>query len=134
IKTGRGGLVDIEFLTQMLQLTYGASASRVRVRSTLGALAALAEIGVLPPADHALLADGYRFLRRVENALRLAYDRPVEDLDRGRTDVSMVARRMGFQGTAEAVRDALWCEYERRREAIRAAYERWFDRAEGRAD
>jgi glutamate-ammonia-ligase adenylyltransferase len=134
IKTGRGGLVDIEFLTQMLQLTYGASVPRVRVRSTLGALAALAEIGVLPPADHALLAEGYRFLRRVENALRLAYDRPVEDLDRGRTDVSMVAKRMGFQGAADAVRDALWLEYERRREAIRAAYERWFDRVDGRAD
>lgn len=130
IKTGRGGLIDIEFLTQMLQLCYGAREPRVRVRSTLGALAALAEVGVLAADDHALLVDGYRFLRRVENALRLAYDRPVEDLERGRTDVSMVAKRMGVQGTADEVRDVLWREYERRREAIRACYERGFDRAE----
>ena len=75
-----------------------------------------------------LLSDGYRFLRRVENALRLAHDRPVEDLDRGRMDLSAVAKRMGFAGSGEAA--SLWREYEVRREAIRACYERWFDRAE----
>ncbi len=130
IKTGRGGLVDVEFLTQMLQLLYGASAPRVRVRNTLGAVAVLEEMGVLSADDATVLADGYRFLRRVENALRLAYDRPVGDLERGRADVSMVARRLGFEGTGAQVRDVLWGEYERRREAIRACYERWFDRAE----
>jgi glutamate-ammonia-ligase adenylyltransferase len=130
IKTGRGGLVDVEFLTQMLQLLYGAGEPRVRARDTMSAVGALREIGVLPADDAGVLTEGYRFLRRVENALRLAYDRPVEDLERGRADVSMVAKRMGFQGTAEDVRDMLWREYERRREAMRACYERWFDRAE----
>jgi len=125
IKTGRGGLVDVEFLTQMLQLTYGVHEPRVRVRSTFDALQVLREIDVLSADDHALLGDGYRFLRRVENALRLAHDRPVEDLDRGRLDLTAVAKRMGFDSG-----DGLWREYEVRREAIRACYERWFDHAE----
>jgi len=125
IKTGRGGLVDVEFLTQMLQLTYGVHEPRLRVRSTFDALQSLYDIGVLCADDHGLLSDGYRFLRRVENALRLAHDRPVEDLDRGRMDLTAVAKRMGFDSG-----DGLWREYEVRREAIRACYERWFDRAE----
>ncbi len=129
IKTGRGGLVDVEFLTQMLQLWTGGQTPRVRVRNTLDALRALADIGVLSTDDSALLTDGYRFLRRVENALRLAHDRPVEDLDRGRMDLSAVAKRVGI-GDGPSAGEALWREYEVRREAIRACYERWFDRAE----
>ncbi len=129
IKTGRGGMVDVEFLTQVLQLRYGVTEPRVRVRSTLGALAALAAIGVLPADDAALLGDGYRFLRRVENALRLAYDRPVGDLDRARMDLRAVAKRMGIGGPASEVGEALWREYAVRREGIRACYDRWFSRA-----
>ncbi len=123
-------MVDIEFLTQLLQLRYGGRAPRVRVRDTLGALAALQEVGVLAAEDHGLLSEGYRFLRRVEHVLRLAYDRPVEDLDRAHADVSAVARRMGFDGDPAAAGAALWREYAVRREAIRACYEHWLDRAE----
>jgi [glutamine synthetase] adenylyltransferase / [glutamine synthetase]-adenylyl-L-tyrosine phosphorylase len=130
IKTGRGGLVDVEFLAQMLQLHYGPTIAQVRARNTLAALHALADAAVLPPADHALLADGYRFLRRVENALRLAHDRPVEDLDRRQVDLGAVAKRLGFDGPADEAGGALWEEYSERREAIRACYERWFDQAE----
>jgi len=130
IKTGRGGLADIEFLTQMLQLHYGAREPTVRVRRTLAALQALADIGVIPEDDHVLLAEGYRFLRRVENALRLAHDRPVEDLERRHLDLSVVAKRLGFEGSATGAGDALWREYAVRREAIRACYLRWFERAE----
>jgi len=130
IKTGRGGLVDIEFVTQMLQLHCGAHEPRLRVRSTLGALSALRECGVMPADDHELLAEGYRFLRRVDNALRLAYDRPVEELERGSADLAGVAKRMGFQGSLSAVAETLWLEYTTRRETVRACYDRWFDRAE----
>lgn len=134
IKTGRGGLVDVEFLTQVLQLHYGVREPRLRVRNTLAALEALAAVGVLPPDDHAVLADGYRFLRRVENSLRLAHDRPVEDLERTHVDLKTVAKRMGFEGSGAAAADALWREYARQRDAIRACYERWFDRAEAGFD
>jgi glutamate-ammonia-ligase adenylyltransferase len=134
IKTGRGGLVDVEFLTQMLQLHYGARKPRARIGSTLGALEALAQIGVLSAQDHALLVDGYRFLRRVENSLRLAYDRPVEDLDKTRMDLRPVAKRMGYDGgagaNAEGIGERLWHDYGVWREAIRACFDRWFGRME----
>lgn len=130
IKTGRGGLVDVEFLVQMLQLHYGADEPSVRVGNTLAALAALAQSGVLPADDHAVLADGYRFLRRLENSLRLAYDRPVEDLDRTRMELRPLAKRMGYGEGADVIGEQLWRDYSVWREAIRACFERWFDRME----
>ncbi len=133
IKTGRGGLVDVEFVTQMLQLHYGAEVSTVRGRNTVVALAALADAGILNSEDHTVLRDGYRFIRRVESALRLAHDRPVEDLDRGNLDLAVVARRLGFGGEDGAVVEALWDEFQQRREAIRSCYDRWFDRMESAA-
>lgn len=130
IKTGRGGLVDVEFVTQMLQLHFGTRHARVRVRGTLRALDALAAAGVLPSEDHALLSDGYRFLRRIDNALRLAYDRPVEELDRARSDLGTIARQVGMEGQGAEAATGLWEEYRLRREAVRGCYDRWFDAVE----
>ncbi|GBD24856.1 Bifunctional glutamine synthetase adenylyltransferase/adenylyl-removing enzyme [bacterium HR30] len=129
IKTGRGGLVDIEFLVQMLQLHCGFTQPRVRQRATLSALAALGELRILPETDAQVLASGYRFLRRLEQSLRLLHDRPVEDLERHDLDLVVVARRLGF-GHAPDPAQALWQEYVTRRETIRCLYESWFDRAE----
>jgi glutamate-ammonia-ligase adenylyltransferase len=131
IKTGRGGLVDVEFVTQMLQLRHGHEMPQLRSRNTLVALAALGDAGILPEADQRVLAGGYRFIRRVENGLRLAHDRPVEDLDRGDVDLGVIARRMGFSGDTTAAGEALWREYSVRREAIRACYDDWFDQVDG---
>ena len=131
IKTGRGGLVDIEFLVQMLQLYCGSTMPVLRQRATMAALDALAEAGVLPKEDAEVLMSGYRFLRRLEQTLRLLHDRPVEDLERHDVDLVVVARRMGFRGEAQEAAQALWQEYGERRERIRRLYEYWFDRAEG---
>jgi len=124
IKTGRGGLVDIEFLAQMLQMHWGAMHSTLRVAATLGALEALTKQEIIPPADFNLLRDGYRFIRRVENTLRLAYDRPVDGLDK--SSLRLVAKRMGFGGDE----DGFWRAWDGHREAIRSCYEMWFDRCE----
>lgn len=130
IKTGRGGLVDIEFLVQMLQLVYGPTESSLRCRNTLAALEVLHDRGVLPESSWVLLRDGYQFLRRLEQSLRLIHDRPVEDLERGDFDVVRVSRRLGFRGEGSETAEELWREYERQRELIRREYEHWFDRAE----
>src|SRR5436189_289420 len=78
IKTGRGGLVDVEFLVQMLQLRHGHAHPAVRVRDTPGAIGALAAAGLLPPADARALAEGYAFLRALESRLRLEHNQPLE--------------------------------------------------------
>lgn len=126
IKIGRGGLIDIEFVTQMLQMCYGTRNPEVRCRATLDALRALAGIGALQPDDHALLDDGYRFIRRVENTLRLTHDRPVEGLDRGAADLRVAAKRLGFSSDVAA----FWKAWEARREAVRGCYDRYFVAAE----
>ncbi len=130
IKTGRGGLVDIEFLVQMLQLSYGPCLPPLRLRKTASALDALHEQGVLPAGPWAVLRDGYAFLRQLEQTLRLIHDRPVEDLERADMDVVVVARRLGFAGDVREVAEQLWSTYEQRREAVRRQYEHWFEQAE----
>jgi len=123
IKSGRGGLIDIEFVAQMLQMRHGATTPAVRQRATLDGLRALAAAGVLAVADHVLLEEGYRFIRRVENALRLAHDRPVESLVRGGSGLRAAAKRLDMG------EDALWMAWESRREGVRSCYARYFDDA-----
>ena len=61
LKKGRGGLVDIEFLTQMLQLAHGYRHPELRRRETLRALTALNEHNILKKREYKLLTDGYLF-------------------------------------------------------------------------
>ncbi len=124
IKTGRGGLVDVEFLVQALQLRHGHAHPALRVPGTRAALAALAAEGLLSAEDARMLGAGYDFLRALENRLRLERDQPVEALDTDPSALLPLARRLGYGGTdAEAVA-RLRAEHARTRAAIRAVYER----------
>ncbi len=129
IKTGRGGIVDIEFLVQMLQLRHGRRFPALRQRATLPALEALRVCGVLPVDDFHLLMRGYRFLRTVENRLRIERDQPVEALESGDEQLTALARRLGYEGDNAAAR--LLTDYQNQREAIRACYIRWFVQERG---
>jgi glutamate-ammonia-ligase adenylyltransferase len=71
IKLGPGGLRDIEFAVQLLQLVHGRTDEKLRAAATLDALAALARGGYVGRGDAASLADAYRFLRSVEHLLQL---------------------------------------------------------------
>ncbi|HEX9554145.1 MAG TPA: bifunctional [glutamine synthetase] adenylyltransferase/[glutamine synthetase]-adenylyl-L-tyrosine phosphorylase [Streptosporangiaceae bacterium] len=71
IKLGPGGLRDIEFAVQLLQLVHGRADETLRDPATLPALAALAAGGYVARLDAASLADAYRFLRVVEHLLQL---------------------------------------------------------------
>jgi [glutamine synthetase] adenylyltransferase / [glutamine synthetase]-adenylyl-L-tyrosine phosphorylase len=129
IKTGRGGIVDIEFLVQMLQLRYGQRHSTLRQRATLSALAALQDAEILAAEDYQLLTQGYRFLRTLENRLRIERDQPVEALENSNEQLLSVARRLGYDGDDAAAR--LLADYQRQRELIRACYTRWFAQEKG---
>jgi [glutamine synthetase] adenylyltransferase / [glutamine synthetase]-adenylyl-L-tyrosine phosphorylase len=71
LKLGPGGLRDIEFAVQLLQLVHGRTDPGLRQQSTLAALSALAAGGYVGRTDAADLADAYRFLRRTEHLLQL---------------------------------------------------------------
>ena len=129
IKTGRGGLVDVEFLVQMLQLRYGHRLPALRHRDTLSTLDALRACQVLSREESRLLKRGYQFLRRLENRLRIERDQPVEALERNAEQLTSLARRMGYEGAEAGPR--VLAEYHRQREAIRACYSRLFEREQG---
>ena len=115
VKLGRGGLVDVEFLAQALQLVHGATHPEVRTASTTAALAALGRIRALPAAD--ALAARYRFLRRVSTALRLLGARPTDTLELAGPMPARVAAALGLSS-----RDALLAAYREATDAVRAAY------------
>ncbi|MGH3277971.1 MAG: bifunctional [glutamine synthetase] adenylyltransferase/[glutamine synthetase]-adenylyl-L-tyrosine phosphorylase, partial [Trebonia sp.] len=91
LKLGPGGLRDIEFAVQLLQLVHGRGDDRLRVPATLPALAALAAGGYVGRGDAEDLANAYRFLRRTEHLLQLYQLRRTHTLP---TDPS-VLRRLG---------------------------------------
>jgi len=126
IKTGRGGLLDIEFMVQMMQLRHGAAVPEVRRRATRHALAALAEAGVVPADEAAVLEESYAFLRALTNRLRIERDQSVESLEREGYRLPALARRLGYAGPNEDVARQLLADFGRHRERVRALYVRWF--------
>jgi glutamate-ammonia-ligase adenylyltransferase len=124
VKTGRGGIVDIEFLVQMLLLRHGHLHPAVRKRGTIESILALRDEGLLPEDEASLLADSYRFLRVLEARMRLERDRAVEQLGTDPAVLAPLARRLGFGG--EHPGEALLERYETTRESVRASYERHF--------
>ena len=111
-KLGRGGLVDVEFAVQFLQLVHGR-----RQPSTPLALQDLFENGMLAETDYDELSKGYRFLRRLESRLRIVRDRSVDRLPEGERELLLLARRMGYSRPKE-----LLAAYDRTTDAVRAAF------------
>ena len=102
IKRGPGGIRDIEFAVQLLQLVHGRHDSAIRIRSTLGALAELAAAGYVATEDALALADAYRFLRTVEHRLQLVEEEQTHSVpvdERARRRLALV---LGFVDDASA--------------------------------
>ena len=76
IKLQAGGIRDIEFIVQCLQLLYGGIHPQVRIHNTLTAIDCLAEVSALTVAEASALKNAYEFFRRVENLLQIASGRP----------------------------------------------------------
>jgi glutamate-ammonia-ligase adenylyltransferase len=96
LKVGRGGLVDIEFAVQWLQMRHGAD-SRVRANETEQAIAALEAAGFLDTPSAYVLRDGWRFLRRLEQRLRISHGTSVSLLEEGAPGLVTLARKMGMR-------------------------------------
>jgi glutamate-ammonia-ligase adenylyltransferase len=121
-KTGHGGLVDVEFAAQYLQLRHGGAHPRVRRTNTLEAITALEAEGKLAPGDARLLRDGYLFLRRVENRLRLIHGQSMSRLPASGRALTQLARRLGQRGSDPG--SELLAEYRSYTAAVREVYTR----------
>lgn len=100
IKRGRGGIREIEFLIQALQLLYGARQKELRVRSTLELIPRLAARGHLNPDEAEQMAEDYIFLRRLEHRLQMVNLRQTHTLPEEAEELELLARRCGIE-TAE---------------------------------
>jgi glutamate-ammonia-ligase adenylyltransferase len=98
VKLDPGGIRDVEFVAQALQLLHGGRIPQLRDRSTQRALARLAEVKMLPADTAAALLDAYRFLRRLENRIQMQDERQLHELPRTPAGLARIARAMGFGG------------------------------------
>jgi [glutamine synthetase] adenylyltransferase / [glutamine synthetase]-adenylyl-L-tyrosine phosphorylase len=98
LKLGLGGLADVEWTVQLLQLRLGGTRPEVRVQGTLPALAALAAAGALEPGEAAWLADAYRLCLRTRNLAYLVAGRPVDSLPTDTRALDRLAGAMGEPG------------------------------------
>jgi glutamate-ammonia-ligase adenylyltransferase len=99
VKLGPGGIRDIEFSVQLLQLVHGGTDPSVRSPSTLQALLELADGGYIAEDDAAGLSVAYRWLRNVEHRLQLYQERRVHRLPSDAAGRARLARVMGFRDT-----------------------------------
>jgi glutamate-ammonia-ligase adenylyltransferase len=125
IKTGRGGMVDVEFLAQYLQLRHGQECPSLRQTNTLGILQALLDEGLLTETDHESLAGGYKFLRRLENKLRLIHDQSINELSGERAYLIKLARRLGYADRPLSPDKVLLEDYRQVTGKIREIFERF---------
>jgi glutamate-ammonia-ligase adenylyltransferase len=100
LKLGRGGIREIEFLAQTLQLVWGGREPRLREPTTLGALRVLARAGRLPRRAATELASAYRFLRNAEHRLQMVADRQTHALPETSAGLTGFAVFMGFPDAA----------------------------------
>jgi glutamate-ammonia-ligase adenylyltransferase len=128
LKQGPGGLVDVEFLTQMMALRHGHEFSPLRRRGTIALIRAIAECGLMPPGTAETIESDYRFLSRLENRLRIETDQAAWAVPTARDQLTPIARRMGYGGIDAA--EQLLRELEHRRRRTREIFDACFSRAQ----
>ncbi|HWT08490.1 MAG TPA: bifunctional [glutamine synthetase] adenylyltransferase/[glutamine synthetase]-adenylyl-L-tyrosine phosphorylase [Roseomonas sp.] len=105
VKLGRGGIREIEFTAQVLQLIWGGRDPGLRDPTTLGALASLATAGKIDRRAAADLADAYVFLRNLEHRLQMVADRQTHRMPEDEDGIARTASFFGFPD-ADAFRAA----------------------------
>lgn len=106
VKTGHGGIRDIEFVIQFLQLLNGGDLPELRVGKTLEALGRLEQVGCVTSQERALLETHYVFLRKLEHRLQTMFDLQTHELPREPDEVRKLAIRMGYTNTSGRTAEA----------------------------
>ena len=102
VKLSRGGIREIEFIVQLLQVVRGGQFPEVRTRSTLRALDKLADGGLMKPANAQRLAEAYTLLRRVEHRIQYLDDQQTHVLPTGDGDLAWIAATLGLSCNPDA--------------------------------
>ena len=125
VKLGPGGIREIEFIAQALQLKHGGREPWVRSAQTLIVLARLAEKHYLTEPERARLSAAYTFLRTVEHRLQMEHGAQTHTLPRSQPKLALLARRCGYLQANEPVMHFTG-DLDRHSAAVRAVYDRVF--------
>ncbi|MFF1642884.1 bifunctional [glutamine synthetase] adenylyltransferase/[glutamine synthetase]-adenylyl-L-tyrosine phosphorylase [Streptomyces sp. NPDC058246] len=125
LKLGPGGLRDVEFAVQLLQLVHGRADTSLRSGTTLDALKALAAGGYVGRADAVQLDEAYRFLRSMEHRIQLYRLRRTHLVPEGDADLRRIGRSLGLRSDPVA---ALNREWKRHAAVVRRLHEKLFYR------
>lgn len=125
LKLGPGGLRDVEFAVQLLQLVHGRGDESIRSGTTLVALGELAAGGYVGRADAAALDEAYRFLRSMEHSIQLQKLRRTHLMPEGESELRRLGRSLGFRGDPAAELRRAWRRYARE---VRRLHEKLFYR------
>jgi glutamate-ammonia-ligase adenylyltransferase len=129
VKLGRGGIRDIEFAVQLLQLVHGGVDPEIRSPTTFTALADLAAGGYVAGDDAEGLATAYAFLRRTEHVLQLEDDQQTHTVPDDPEARERMARVLGYRGSpAHGPVEAFDGDLARHRNVVRAIHERVYFR------
>jgi glutamate-ammonia-ligase adenylyltransferase len=125
IKLGAGGLRDVEFAVQLLQMVHGRTDEAVRAPATLSALAYLTRAGYVGRDDGAALDHAYRFLRTLEHRMQLGHLTRVHVLPEDQASLRRLGRSMGLMRDPVAELDTEWRRHGRE---VRRLHEKLFYR------
>jgi glutamate-ammonia-ligase adenylyltransferase len=125
VKLGPGGIREIEFIAQALQLKHGGREPWVRSAQTLIVLARLAEKDYLSEGERARLSAAYTFLRTVEHRLQMEHGAQTHTLPASRQKLSMLARRCGYNQVKDPVAPFLQ-DLQKHASEVRTVYNRVF--------
>lgn len=96
VKTGKGGIRDIEFFIHLLQMVNGAHIPELRSTSTLDAIDRLTQRGLISDTDKRSIVAGYIFLRRLENRLQMRDELQTHTLPNSPVEQTRIAHSMGY--------------------------------------
>jgi glutamate-ammonia-ligase adenylyltransferase len=129
LKRGPGGIRDVEFSVQLLQLVHGRHDPSLRRRDTLGTLHEMGRAGYVDPADADAMTAAYRFLRTVEHRLQLVEGEQVHALPVDREARTRLARVLGHRDRADAgALEQFEAELRRHQATARSIHQRLFFR------
>jgi [glutamine synthetase] adenylyltransferase / [glutamine synthetase]-adenylyl-L-tyrosine phosphorylase len=132
VKVGEGGIRDIEFFVQLLQLVNAARHPVLRSTSTLLALSGLVECGLVPAEEARDMRAAYLFLRRLENRLQMIDEQQTHELPEDPPRRLLLARSLGLPGVSDDERlEAFETELLVNRSVARRAFERILPAAGG---
>ena len=101
VKLGRGGIREIEFTVQLLQVVRGGQFPELRMRPTLEALQAVVQARLMPTDTAQALRQAYVFLRQVEHRIQYLDDQQTHQLPTDAPDLLWIAQTLGFEQTED---------------------------------